>query len=129
MEWLVVDVLRVGAWVVDALLADGLLVDTLVVVALLAFYGGLASDLGATTEMLHPRFGLALSLSTYVAAGAATLVAAAAVVVSALRTGGVGPTVGTVVGFGALFAALFALCFGLGTAVYSLLLRVGLDLG
>ncbi|WP_158057995.1 hypothetical protein [Halorussus halophilus] len=109
-------------------MATSLVVDTVVVVGFLAFYGGLSHDLGATTEMLHPRLGIALSLSTYVAAGVAAIVAVATVAMEALRASGVVATAGTVFGVSLLFAALFGLFFRLGTAVYTVLLRVGLDL-
>ncbi|NEU57804.1 hypothetical protein [Halorussus sp. MSC15.2] len=106
-----------------------LLADALVVVALVGFYGGLARDLGATTEFLDRRLGLGLSLGAYVAGGVGALLSLAtvAVEVSRLRSSTASAALAAV-GLALLFAVVFGLFFRFGIAVYAVLLRVGLNL-
>ncbi|WP_435180124.1 hypothetical protein [Halorussus sp. AFM4] len=103
--------------------------DALVLVALIGFYGGLARDLGATTEFLAPRLGLGLSLAAYVAGGVGALLALATVAVEVAGAGsGAAGEAAAAVGLSLLFAVVFGLFFRFGTAVYAILLRVGLGL-
>ncbi|MFC4449041.1 hypothetical protein [Halorussus aquaticus] len=106
-----------------------LLADALVVVALVGFYGGLARDLGATTEFLDRRLGLGLSLGAYVAGGVGALLSLAtvAVEVSRLRSSTASGALAAV-GLALLFTVVFGLFFRFGVAVYAVLLRVGLNL-
>ena|SRR6056297_2074058 len=105
-----------------------LFADTLVVVALVGFYGGLARDLGTTTEFLDRRLGVGLSLGAYVAGGIGTLLALATMAVEISRAESGVVAAATAVGLGASFAVVFGLFFRFGTAVYAILLRVGLNL-
>jgi len=98
-----------------------------VVVALAAFYGGLARDLGTTAGFLDPRLGLGLSLGAYVAGGVGALLALATVVVEMSRTAGTSSMAATAVGLGLLFVVVFGLFFRFGIAVYAVLLRVGFE--
>ena len=106
-----------------------LLADALVLVGLVGFYGGLARDLGPTTEFPDRRLSLGLSLGVYVAAGVATLLGLATITVEVLRAdagllaGGL-----SALGFGLLFAVTFGFFFHFGIAVYAVLLRIGLNL-
>ena len=105
-----------------------LLADALVVVGLVGFYGGLSRDLSATADFLDPRLGLGLSLGAYVAGGVAALLALATVAVEAASATGTSATVATALGLAASFAVVFGLCFRFGIAVYSVLLRIGLNI-
>ena len=106
-----------------------LFVDALVVVALVGFYGGLSRDLSATADFLDPRLGVGFSLGAYVAGGVAALLALATVWVETSQAGAGGlDAVAIGVGSAVAFAVAFGLFFRIGTAVYSVLLRVGLDL-
>jgi hypothetical protein len=107
-----------------------LLADTLVLVGLVGFYGGLARELGPTTEFLDRRLSLGLSLGVYVAAGVATLLSLTTIAVELWRGGDIGllATSLSALGFGLLFAVAFGLFFRFGIAVYAILLRVGLTL-
>lgn len=110
-------------------MVSSLVADTLVVVALVGFYGGLARDLSATTELVDPRLGVGLSLAAYVAGGVGVLLALATVVVEVSRVeSGTLVAAATGIGLGLLFAVTFGLFFRFGIAVYAVLLRVGLNL-
>ena len=106
--------------------------DALAVVALVSFYGGISRELATTADFLDVRLGLGLSLGAYVAVGVAGLLSLAAVALATLaryQTGAslVGVTayaIGLVIGF----LLVFGVFFKLGTVVYDLLLRVGLNL-
>jgi hypothetical protein len=106
-----------------------LLADALVLVGLVGFYGGLARELGPTTEFLDRRLSLGLSLGVYVATGVAALIALATIAVEVQRadTGLLAASL-SAIGFGLLFTVIFGLFFRFGIAVYAVLLRVGLTL-
>lgn len=108
-------------------MVSSLTLDAVVVVALVSFYGGLARDLGATTEFLNPRLGLGLSLGAYVAGGVAALLALTTVVVEVSQTADSSTAAATAVGLCLLFATTFGLFFRLGIALYTVLLRIGLN--
>lgn len=111
---------------------SGQTVDALAVVALVSFYGGISRELATTADFLDVRLGLGLSLGAYVAVGVAALLSLAAVVLAALARFRAGDSLVAVaahaVGLAAAFLVAFGAFFKLGTAVYGLLLRVGLNL-
>lgn len=109
-------------------MVSSLFADALVVVALVGFYGGLSRDLSATADFLDPRLGVGLSLGAYVAGGVAALLALATVAVEASEAGpGALDAAATGIGLALAFAVAFGLFFRIGIAVYSILLRVGLN--
>ncbi|MFC4550558.1 MULTISPECIES: hypothetical protein [Halorussus] len=108
-------------------MTSSLVGDALVVVALVAFYGGLSRDLAATATFLDRRLSVGFSLGAYVAVGVAGLLALATVAVEAGAASGDAAGAVTAAGLAALFAVVFAAFFRAGTAVYGVLLRVGLQ--
>ena len=111
-------------------MTSSLVGDALVVVALVAFYGGLSRDLSATATFLDRRLSVGFSLGSYVAVGVAGLLALATVAVEAGAAGaasGDAAAAVTAAGLAVLFAAVFVAFFRVGTAVYGVLLRVGLQ--
>ena len=110
-------------------MVSSLFVDALVVVALVGFYGGLSRDLSATADFLDPRLGVGFSLGAYVAGGVAVLLALATVWMEVSRAGpGALDAAAVGVGSALALAVAFGLFFRLGIAVYSVLLRIGLNI-
>lgn len=107
-------------------------VDVLVVVALVAFYGGLSRELSSTADFLDVRLGMGFSLGVYVSVGVGALLSLAAVAVETMsRFRADEPLlsiVGVAAGLAVAFVLAFSLFFKLGVVTYGLLLRVGLAL-
>lgn len=109
-------------------MVSSLAARALVVVALVAFYGGLSRDLGATAEFLDPRLGIGFSLGAYVATGVGGLLALATVAVEAANAGGGTSAVVTALGLTVVFVVVYASFFRVGIALYGVLLRVGFQI-
>lgn len=107
-------------------------IDALIVVALVAFYGGISRELATTADFLDVRLGLGLSLGAYVATGVAGLLSITAVALATMHNYQAGRPVTEIaivaVAYGTVLFVAFGLFFKLGTAIYGLLLRVGLGL-